>query len=173
MAKLYLRGRQDPIFIENKDALILKNKWLAKDYNEDEKLEVGEHLFKASDIKSIEGVLKQDQIISRYDLNVPEHKKIIMEFEKDYNEWKSKNKDKRVEEWWQEQEVIQIRDVRLNTYVVKNPRLMNTIQAKWSAFQIVRYEREEAERKNPDNFKPLFKKNGLQEKKQGDTQVKN
>ena len=159
MARLYWRGRKDPILLNNKEAGSLKDKWLKGELPH--KVDLGEYVFESKDIRSIDGVMEEDATIYRYDLSISEHKESILLYEKEYKAWKEKDEDKKVDYWWEELGVIRIENKKLGWYTVLDRKSMNEHQAKWSALQGLINSREAADRKSPENLKPLFKKNAV------------
>ena len=152
MAKLYLRGRNDAILLNNTEAKDLKEKWIKGELPS--KVDLGEYVFESKDIRSIDGVMEEDAMIYRYDLRIPEHKESILLYEQEYKAWKDKKKDKKVDYWWEELGVIRIENKKLGWYTVLDVRSMNEHQAKWSALQGLINERDRTV--DPEDVKHLF-----------------
>ena len=87
MAKIYIKSR-DPIIIDIKKALKIKEDWLANPKSQDI-VDVDGEFFKMCDIKSISGATDkgEDYFGKKYDLDIPEDRAKVKAFEREFLLW--------------------------------------------------------------------------------------
>ena len=152
MAKIYIKGRKEPIVIDNKKALMIKNDWLKSSASKDI-VEVDGESFRICDIKSISGaVVKGDDYAGkRYKLDVPEDRKKVRDLEREYLSWregvgKQYSGSMVFQRFLESKGACEIRGsgTRQSDVLVTDPILYDKVLKLWSALQDLRLRRKKA-----------------------------
>ena len=161
MPKLYLKGHREPILLDNKQARELKDQWLTRQLGD--KVDLGEHVFEARDIKGIEGVPEKGEDVEVYDLDTPEQRQAIKDFEKQFDKFVAENPDKCFEnrgrkvgykEHWMYSLGLIGKPSGLGMFGVKEEKIGAYInfKNKWGALQDLRIRRQYAEGKEQESL---------------------
>lgn len=161
MAKIYLKARKEPMVVDNSTARDLNEQWLSGKLTG--VVSVEGNTFEARDLRGIEGVVanwEDDKI----DLDNPEHRKIVREFEREFLSFIENNPEKYLKEvtgpngtwkigfreyWCESLGIIKFKHPKesplyLCDIEILSPNLYGKFEKKWSAFQELRYRREKA-----------------------------
>jgi len=89
MAKIYIKSRE-PILVEAEKALQIKNDWIANPRSKDI-AEINGESFPICDIKGFGGIIIRgsDYVGKRYNLDVPEDRQKVREFESEFLVWRN------------------------------------------------------------------------------------
>lgn len=156
MAKLFLRGNKDAVLLDNEKARELKDMWLTGQLGET--VDLGEHVFKKADIRAIEGVPAPGEKVDTYDLDSPEDRQTIKEFEKAFLKFAEENPGGLTRERWMYSLGLISKPNEYGWYGVKEEKIAQyqIFQNKWSALQDLRVRRSHAEKLDRESLQGAF-----------------
>ena len=152
MAKIFLRGKLQGVEVNDETAKQMKTDWLLGSLPD--VVEVGETVFKRTELKSIEDIYKEKQE-KKYDLNNFDDKEIIKSFEKEFISWLKNHQQYKdnpfsVHKWYESLGLIKIHSEDFTQFGVYKGKVKEfvEIQKKWSALQSLRIRRVKAKEYN-------------------------
>jgi len=161
MAKIYLRGEDTAILVSSQEAERVNNDWIANP-NSNDIVMVGSETFKLRDIKRISGVGIDKDESNKYNLDNPNNREIIKQFEKEFLAWYENNKDvkyppPKFERWFAELGAIRIEDGdEFGRIIIVDPVLYTDLSEKWNALQYLRRRRTMAKQIDKEDFNSLM-----------------
>ena len=152
-AKIFLKGKLQGIDINDELAKKINEDWLLGSLPDVVSLD-DSNSFKRSELKSIEGIYTEKQE-KKYDLDNPNDRKIIKDFEKEFLFWletnpKYKSSPFSDHKWYESLDIIRVTSEDFTQFNIYRDRTkeFKEIKKKWSALQSLRIRREEAKKHN-------------------------
>ena len=157
MPSIYFKRQDKPLLVSNKEGERVSADWQLNPKSQDI-IQIGGEMFKICDIKRIGNIgTREDR--KEFNLDNPEEKAIVRQFENDFIDWCEKNKGYdgvASERWFEELGAIKIkRDMSVNYIIVSDPVLYRELNKKWSGLQNLRIRRTYAKRLEKESIESL------------------